>query len=252
MLHCVHNNGGGSLGGAACKGHLTVWSFVHRSLSALQPGQGLTESQESQLTTALSLEIRNILKRFKTWIISRWKWTLLVRYGLIETTEGLKSNFCWWKVQPVEKSSWEIFSKGSGGQGAVRRSFLLSFNFSSHLTSPRTLSSLKKSALPFLFLRHIFSTRGVQASTVQLLWNWLDLYWSWSNMRMKTKVTGFHNMKYISLYLCPKPLFSRNIPSNKYFLKQKNERGLGCQHEQHQTRCIPKENKTRGKLFRSL
>ena len=87
MLHCVHNNSGGSLGGAACKGHLTVWSFVHRSLSALQPGQGLTESQEAQLTTALSMKI------FKTLILSRWKWTLHVMCGLIKTTGGFLRHF---------------------------------------------------------------------------------------------------------------------------------------------------------------
>ena len=223
MLHCVHNNSGGSLGGAACKGHLTVWSFVHRSLSALQPGQGLTESQESQLTTALSLEIRNILKRFKTLI--RWKWTLHVMCGLIKTTGGFLRyflGFCWWKAQPVDKRSWEIFSKGSGGQGAVRRSFLLSFNFSSHLTSPRTLSSLKKSALPFLFLRHIFSPRGVQASRAQpwsncrlLQLDTFDLYWS--NKQMKLKVTRYQT--------------SLNL------------RHIGRQHQQHQTHFIPKSKR---------
>ena len=114
MLHCVHNNSGGSLGGAACKGHLTVWSFVHRSLSALQPGQGLTESQEAQLTTALSLEIRNILKRFKTLI--RWKWTLHVMCGLIKTTGGfLREGF--------KKSKWKFkmaFAlKGGGSRGGL-------------------------------------------------------------------------------------------------------------------------------------
>ena len=57
---------------------------------------------------------------------------------------------------PRWKLESERFLAGVWGSGAVRRSFLLSFNFSSHLTSPHTLSSLTKVCPPIFNVYFFF------------------------------------------------------------------------------------------------
>ena len=63
-----------------------------------------------------------------------------------------------WPVVIWKRES-ERFLAGVWGSGAVRRSFLLSFNFSSPLTSPHTLSSLTKVCLPISFPSPHFQPR---------------------------------------------------------------------------------------------
>ena len=144
---------------------------------------------------ALALEIRNILKRFKTWNIGRWKWTLLVRYGLVETTKGLSSNF--WdsadeKFSRLRKEAKRFLARGLGVRGLLGGAFFSALTFL-HTSLARERFPVWKSLPSHFFSFATFSAQEVFKLPQSNFYETIEKNSSWIKA---ISVMGVHARKY--------------------------------------------------------